>query len=176
MTYEPGQQVLVRGVVATADFQLGQGPDHCYLFFSDDSGCRVPAADVVGPAPATPDGTPDRFKGVIAFKVDLADGRTLIVDPADVTIVSVNDDNGPAPATPDEGHVPLGFHLTVVADRNEALAALAAAETERDAYEQESTRRGTRVIELERRLSDAQARIRALSVEAAGPEGGGGHE
>jgi hypothetical protein len=101
----------------------------------------------------------DRFKGVIAFKVDLADGRALIVDPADVTIVTVNHD-GPAPATPD-GHVPLGFHLTVVAERDAAEARIAAA------------------LKLVNGRDDVwrwdQVR-RALSVEASGTEGGGGHE
>jgi len=90
MTYEPGQQVLVpavvKGVQPDADPVWVQIP----TVFGNRLGW-VPAADVVGPAPATPDAG-DRFKGVIAFKVDLADGRTLVVDPADVTIVTVNDD------------------------------------------------------------------------------------
>jgi hypothetical protein len=56
MTYEPGQQVLVRGEILEPPM-----PAHVGLFVrfvsEDGEGRRVyiRAADVVGPAPATPD-------------------------------------------------------------------------------------------------------------------------
>jgi len=117
----------------------------------------------------------DRFKGVIAFKVDLADGRTLVVDPADVTIVTVNDDSGPAPATPDEGEHPLNIVDYITANQGlarqlvEARDALAAAEAERDDAR-------AAVAQLQASLDGALRLNRALSVEATGTEGGGGHE
>jgi len=178
MTYEPGQQVLVRGVMAAADFQLGQGPDHRYLHFSDNSGCRVPAADIVGPAPATPD-----MYEIAYWAVE------KVLDEA----LGTEEEDGSG------GGIAAEVYL-LVEQRNQARAALAAAEAERDAYADalaKVTHEFRQVIAdeiLQRADPDVcppfyneeqyaayragvliAERIvrRALSVEAAGTEGGG---
>jgi hypothetical protein len=135
MTYEPGQQVLVRGEILEPPM-----PAHIGLF--------------------------------VRFVSEDGAGRRVYIRAADVV--------GPAPATPDKGER-LG-ELRGKALRN-ALDALAAAEARIEA-----------VIELHNPVyffdrgeacetcdedwpcATILATRRALSVEAAGPEGGGGHE
>jgi hypothetical protein len=138
MTYELGQQVLVRGVVDVVT------PRKVWVKFSESepnpNGIRypqlvlVPAADVVGPAPATPD----------------AGGET---------IRAISDDM-----------------YTFRAQRDEARDALAAAEAERDALRDRLTAALTAANQIQASLDGAIRLNRALSVEAAGTKGGGGHE
>jgi hypothetical protein len=85
---------------------------------------------------------------------------------------------GPAPATPDEGgdliaDVHIGTINRLVAERNEARDALAAAEARIAAVQ--------KLIDDARERNDSPLLIltdveEALSVEATGTEGGGGHE
>jgi hypothetical protein len=161
VTYEPGQKVLVRGIVRWR----ARKTEAYWVFFGNQINGRythgyVPAADIVGPAPATPDEGDE----------DLPPLTSLI------------------------GSMP-GLRAELAKERD---AALAAAEAERDAYAaalaklaheytaDEYSQPCTRWMhdwgedcasDPDHPIHQTPAVIRrALSVEAAGAEGGGGHE
>jgi hypothetical protein len=179
VTYEPGQQVLVRGVIqATEPVSARLKGTHLIEFSNSPSyGAWIAPADVVGPAPATPDDKPPGY--CVPCGCPRWAPHSTDHDPQWVT--GFFGEDGPAPATPDAEALRIDFRqgLLTVEEFDQMLAALAAAEAERDAAE----KRIAAVFKLLSPLNDAD-RLgpytvymirRALSVEATGTEGGGGH-
>jgi hypothetical protein len=162
MTYEPGQQVLVRGML---EHRFADGLAYVRFSDSDDHMHAIEAADVVGPAPATPDEGETREPGQ-----------------------PISDDWRRSYERLTMGKLARLYELAMKEHR-EARGALAAAEAERDATNAliSSARISLDQVTAERdelagivhALEVELASIkegRALSVEAADPEGGGGHE
>jgi hypothetical protein len=100
MTYEPGQRVLVRGVVKRPD-QVAVGEVLIETHDADGNADRqyVRAADVVGPAPATPDDKPPGY--CVLCGCPRWAPHSTDHDPQWVT--GFFGEDGPAPATPDAG-------------------------------------------------------------------------
>jgi hypothetical protein len=190
------EQVLVRGTHEPRSFER---PGLVAVVIDDHNrdGELVPtlvyvaAADVVGPAPATP--CCDLHNRNCEPPSELCcDSCSEWDHPGHASgtecIAPDLSGNGPTPATPDV----LADHAYIdrlVAERNEARAALAAAEAERDATNalissarislDQVTAEGDVLAGIVHALEVELASIkegRALSVEAAGTEGGGGHE
>jgi hypothetical protein len=130
MTYEPGQQVLVRGEIEEPRREDG----YCWIAIDYAPAMLVPAADVVGPAPATPDEGEYHEVTIAKLWLELREARSAL---------GIEDalNTGPAPAIPDEGR----SRIDVIVRKDREIAdltinaarlrdALAAAEAERDAH------------------------------------------
>jgi hypothetical protein len=203
MTYEPGQQVLVRGVIGVVRDReiLVRFTNHVGVKF----GVHFAPADVVGPAPATGPPLDIELMGEdewVEHQMALR-RRREIVGPAPATHpyaptkdteigtcrcgAQWNDPvhGGPTPATPDEGEPRSAAEVRADAaeadvehyrdEANEAVAALAAAEARIAAALIEHFQ----VAPLDCGCCGVLwpcPTVRALSVEAAGTEGGDGHE
>jgi hypothetical protein len=152
MTYEPGQQVLVRGTVE-APYS-----DHVTVWITELYNGRlrlkIPAADVVGPAPATPD------EGGDNAYID------RLVAERNATRIAL----AAAEAKRDEDVQSL---LSALIQQEWTLPYGASV---RDYPDAASLRLADREAEQMNREAVARllAAARALSVEAAGTEGGGG--
>jgi hypothetical protein len=155
MTYELGQQVLVWGVVAMHDAETD-----FYVIEASNGTSWFEAADVVGPTPATPDeGGAPMFPGPgVVWDLRAA----LTAAEAEIAKLRAENEN-------------VRFTAALTAERNadeitELRAALAAAEA-RIAAALELTWQThwdhDETVDLVRAIR------RALSVEAAGTEGGG---
>jgi hypothetical protein len=154
MTYEPGQQVLVRGEIK-APAIMGTTPGYWVIHRGGTT--FVAAADVVGPAPATPDEGGDTESWLRGLLADCVEVRDRLRE----------------------------TFKKVAIERDEARAALAAAEARIVAALKQHTRDnypplGDFCIECTHEpqlfVPWPCPTVRALSVEAAGTEGGGGHE
>jgi hypothetical protein len=158
MTYEPGQQVLVRGThePGSARDDLPGVP----VVFDEPNGLGdllpivvyVLAADVVGPAPATPD-----------------EGASY--EPGQ----PISDDWRRSYERLTTGKLARLYELAMK-ERGEARAALAAAEARIAAALEIHNGDLCGVCMVGRFVDGPCDTYRALSVEAAGTEGGGGHE
>jgi hypothetical protein len=148
MTYEPEQQVLVRGVVRSTSQQL-----------ADDRGwirITIPSQDML-----------------------TADGEVKV-------LVAAADVVGPAPATPDEGAVEIERLNRETTARGRTITELLAKNSSLRSGWEIAQRRLENVLALHGqgdtlwcgtcRVDWPCPTVRALSVEAVGPEGGGGHE
>jgi hypothetical protein len=197
MTYELGQQVLVRlraqpapvqgRILDRADIAGGEA----YLIFIDGWRVLVEAADIVGPVPATPDEgeaklLPAESMALTVARAQVGRGENPEINVTAMLLMMIER----LTATPDEGRGTIRAisddMYTFRAQRDEARAALAAAEAERDA----AAKVADDALEILDRLAafglhpekqaDLYERVaalrRALPVEAADTEGGGGHE
>jgi hypothetical protein len=195
MTYEPGQQVLVRGEIRGKHTRNIDTLLAWSIKFLDEDDrphlIDVRPADVVGPAPASPDEGHSLIDVIVRKDREIADltinaarlRDALAAAEAEVAKLRAENEN-------------VRFTAALTAERNadeitELREALAAAEAERDALKADLDEGADQQGEYDKvtiaklwlglretrvALAAAEARIRALSVEATGTEGGGGHE
>jgi hypothetical protein len=147
MTYEPGQQVLVRGVIqATEPVSARLKGTHLIEFSNSPSyGAWIAPADVVGPAPATPDEGSDRLAAVEAER----DATNALISSARISLDQVTAERDAYRAT--------------LASVQEWCAARRHNPYD---YVRDTVHEITAVLDRHRHT---------LSVEATGTEGGGGH-
>jgi hypothetical protein len=165
VTYEPGQQVLVRGVL---EHQFADGLAYVRFSDSDDHMHAIEAADVVGPTPATPDRGPSYAYQLTDDEIDQIINERQEVRAA---LAAAEAERDATNALISSARISLD---QVTAERDAYRATLASVQEWCAArrhnpydYVRDTVHEITAVLDRHRHT---------LSVEATGTEGGGGHE